>query len=126
MGRGLRAPEGCPTAQSLSAGGRSILAKGAPPLVLRVDTGAIPRDLTVFAAASGEQITGTLADKGHGMFTFFFLKGLEGAAKDASGAVTAKGLYDYLKPRVQDEARRQNRDQEPGLFSQKDPALFRF
>ncbi|HBL15646.1 MAG TPA: hypothetical protein DD417_02485 [Elusimicrobia bacterium] len=108
------------------AGGRSVLAKGARPLVLKVDTGTIPRNLTVFAAASGEQITGTLADQGHGMFTYFFLKGLAGAAKDASGAVTAKGLYEYLKPKVQDEARRQNRDQAPVLFSQDDPDLFRF
>ena len=47
------------------------------------------------------------------MVTYFFLKGLNGAAKNASGEVTAKSLYRYLKPRVQDEARRQNREQTP-------------
>ncbi|MBI4678719.1 MAG: caspase family protein [Elusimicrobia bacterium] len=37
------------------AGGRSVLAKGARPLVANVDTAIVPRKLTVFAAASGDQ-----------------------------------------------------------------------
>ncbi|MDD5657734.1 MAG: caspase family protein [Elusimicrobia bacterium] len=108
------------------AGGRSVLAKGARPLVMKVDAAAAPRNLTVFAAVSGEQITSTLEDQGHGTFTYHFLKGLSGAAKDGSGAVTAKGLYDYLKPKVQDAARRQNRDQEPVLHGSGDGELVRF
>ncbi|MBI3564169.1 MAG: ankyrin repeat domain-containing protein [Elusimicrobia bacterium] len=98
------------------AGGRSVLAKGARPLVVKVNE-AVPASerLTVLAAASGSEITGSLADQGHGLFTYYFLKGLSGAAKNASGEVTPKSLYDYLKPRVQDEARRQNREQTPTL-----------
>ncbi len=108
------------------AGGRSVLAKGARPLVMKADTTAVPPNLTVFAAAAGEQITSTLDDQGHGTFTYFFLKGLGGAAKDGSGAVTARSLHDYLKPKVQDAARRQNRDQEPVLHGQGDQELVRF
>ncbi|MBI5883624.1 MAG: ankyrin repeat domain-containing protein [Elusimicrobia bacterium] len=108
------------------AGGRSVLAKGARPLVTKVEAAAVPRDLTVFAAASGDQITSTLEDQGHGTFTYYFLKGLSGGAKDAKGAVTAQGLYDYLKPKVQDAARRQNRDQVPVLHAQGDRELVRF
>lgn len=108
------------------AGGRSVLAKGARPLVMKVDTATVPNNLTVFAAASADQITSTLEDQGHGAFTYYFLKGLSGGAKDGSGTVTAKGLYNYLKPKVQDEARRQNRDQTPVLHSQGDQELVRF
>lgn len=98
------------------AGGRSVLAEGARPLVMKLDESALPRqNLTLLTAASGDEITATLADQGHGIFTYFFLKGLGGAAKDASGKVTAKSLYDYLKPHVQDEAHRQNREQTPLL-----------
>ena len=112
---------------SLRRGGRSVLAKGARPLVVKVDTGVVPSGkLTVFAASSADQITGTLEEKGHGMFTYYFLKGIGGEARDVAGRVTARGLYDYLKPRVQDEARRQNRDQEPVLRSQGDRELVRF
>ncbi len=98
------------------AGGRSVLAKGARPLVTKVDESVPAADnLTVLAAASGTEITGSLDEQGHGIFTYYFLKGLSGAAKNASGAVTTKSLFDYLKPRVQDEARRQNREQSPTM-----------
>jgi len=97
------------------AGGRSVLAKGARPLVTQAQAANLRENLTMFAAASGDQITSTLEDQGHGTFTYYFLKGLSGEAKDASGAVTAKSLYGYLKPKVQDAARRQNRSQEPVL-----------
>jgi len=108
------------------AGGRSVLAKGARPLVMKAEAVPAPQDLTGFAAASSDQITSTLEDQGHGTFTYYFLKGLSGGAKDASGAVTAQGLHDYLKPKVQDAARRQNRDQEPVLHGRGDRELIRF
>ncbi|MBI5883221.1 MAG: caspase family protein [Elusimicrobia bacterium] len=109
------------------AGGRSVLAKGARPLVLKVDTDPITAgNITIFAASASDQITSTLEDKGHGMFTYYFLKGLGGEARDASGRVTAQGLQDYLKPKVQDAARRQNRDQDPALHGPGSRELVRF
>ncbi|MEK9145722.1 MAG: caspase family protein, partial [Elusimicrobiota bacterium] len=109
------------------AGGRSVLAAGARPLVTKVDEGVVPRgNITLFAAASGDEITGSLDEQGHGMFTYYFLKGLGGAAKDSSGAVTAKSLYEYLRPNVQDEANRQNREQTPRLVGQQDRTIIQF
>ncbi|MBI3552211.1 MAG: ankyrin repeat domain-containing protein [Elusimicrobia bacterium] len=99
------------------AGGRSVLAHGARPLVNKIDAApAEARNTVVFSAASGDEITGTLDDQGHGLFTYYFLKGLAGAAADKSGQVTASGLNDYLKPKVRDEASLHNRDQTPQLF----------
>ena len=98
------------------AGGRSVLAQGARPLVNQVDMGAVPGGkMLLFAAASANEITTTLDEQAHGIFTYYFLKGLGGEAQEASGAVTAQGLYRYLKPKVQDAAARQNRDQTPLL-----------
>lgn len=97
------------------AGGRSVLARGARPLVTKVETAVPASGLLVFAAASGEEITGTLEDQGHGMFTYYFLKGLAGSAKWSSGALTAGRLLEYVKLRVQDAAKLQNRDQTPLL-----------
>ena len=108
------------------AGGRSVMAQGARPLVMKVDAMPAQKNLTVFAAASADQITSTLEDQGHGTFTYYFLKGLGGDAKDPSGRVTAKALYDYLKPKVQDAARRLNREQEPALHGRADSELVRF
>lgn len=108
------------------SGGRSVLAKGARPLVLTSDKVTIPERLTVFAAAEGDQITSTLEEQGHGTFTYYFLKGVSGDAKNTAGAVTAKGLYSYLKPKVQDAARRQNRNQDPVLHIKDDREIVKF
>ncbi len=110
------------------AGGRSVLAQGARPMVVTADPGVFPQGKVVlFGAAQGDEITGGLDEQGHGLFTYYLLKGLAGEAKNTSGAVTMKGLYDYLKPRVQDMARRDNRDQTPVLRGlQQDQVLMRF
>jgi uncharacterized caspase-like protein len=93
---------------------------------LTSDKVTIPERLTVFAAAEGDQITSTLEEQGHGTFTYYFLKGIGGDAKNTAGAVTAKGLYSYLKPKVQDAARRQNRNQDPVLHIKGDRELIKF
>jgi len=103
------------------AGGRSVLAQGARPLITKVDMGEAPAGkLTLLTASSGSQITTTLENQGHGIFTYFFLKGLNGEAQDGRGRITATGLFNYLKPKVQDEARRQNRDQAPTFHTSSD------
>lgn len=92
------------------AGGRSVLAEGARPLVTKSEDLRPAGALTVLAAASGEEITGALDEQGHGMFTYYLLKGL------SSGKRSTKDLIDFIKPNVQDEARRQNREQTPALL----------
>lgn len=92
------------------AGGRSVLAKGARPLVTKVEEGlSAESNVAILAAASGDEITGSYEEQGHGIFTYFLLKGL------TEGRQSGKSLYDYLKTRVQDEARRQNREQTPSF-----------
>lgn len=98
------------------AGGRSVLAKGARPLVMQTSNPVMTSGkITLLAAASKAEITTTLESQGHGIFTYYLLEGLQGAARDRKGHVTAASLHRYLMPRVQDEARRQNRDQTPVL-----------
>ncbi len=95
------------------AGGRSVLASGARPLVTSVDTGGITGGaMTVLTASAANEISGSLDDKEHGAFTYFLLKGLNGESNDFSAA----GLLRYLTPRVQDESRRLNREQTPQLL----------
>lgn len=94
-------------------GGRSVLAKGARPLVAKVDMGPSGGDkVVVLAAAGADEITSTQSADGHGLFTYFFLKSLE----SRKGKASVQELFDDLKPRVQDEARREGRDQTPQLF----------
>lgn len=91
------------------AGGRSVLASGARPLVGKIDGGAVPAKLTVLSASAADEISGSLEAQGHGAFTYFLLEGLN------AGQRTPRALLGYLTPKVQDEARRLNRDQTPQL-----------
>ena len=97
-------------------GERSLLAKGTRPLVSKVELGGLPDKVVALTASDGSEVSGTLESQGHGLFTYFLLKGLNGGALGKDGAVTWKGLHEWLTPRVQDEARRQNRLQTPRLL----------
>ncbi|MDD5168289.1 MAG: caspase family protein [Syntrophales bacterium] len=101
------------------AGGRSVLAEGARPLVMNLEKSfTVPKNVTVLAAASGDQISSTYKEKGHGLFTYFLLKGIQGEGvvkKDGSLAVF--DLFSYLKPQVERIARKQfNNEQTPQLI----------
>lgn len=98
------------------AGGRSVLAKGTRPLVGKIDLGSVGGKVMSLTASSSSQISGTEEAQGHGLFTYYLLRGLNGEAKDGAGAVTVKSLHAYLAPKVQDEAKRVNRDQTPQLL----------
>jgi len=101
------------------AGGRSVLAQGARPLITKIETGGVSPagNLVVFTAASGSEITGSHEDQKHGLFTYFFLKGLRGDADtDHDDWVSIQEEYAYLKKNVAVSARRNLRDQNPQLF----------
>lgn len=112
------------------ASGRSeqadMLIAGARPLFIAVDQ-AIPQDkVTVLAAASGEQLSNYFPEQQHGLFTYFFLKGLGGAADlDHDKKITAQELHAFVKDQVTAQARRMNREQVPSLTApvQGDPVV---
>lgn len=97
------------------AGARSLLAKGARPLVNRISAKAA-RNISVISAASGAQISASYPQGRHGLLTYFLLKGLHGAAdSNKNGAVTTSELLEYARPAVEIEARKQNIEQTPSL-----------
>lgn len=101
------------------AGGRSVLAKGARPLVMNLqDSNILSKNMVVLSASSEEQTSSTYDEKGHGLFTYFLLKGIKNedvVGKDGSLAVS--DLFTYVKPQVERIARRQfNNEQTPQLW----------
>jgi hypothetical protein len=101
------------------AGGRSVLAKGAKPMVISVENPVVATGKTiVLAASSGDQMSSSYEEKGHGLMTYFFLKGLQGYADtDEDGNLNMAELYDYVKGRVEKVARKQyNNEQTPQLL----------
>jgi uncharacterized caspase-like protein len=103
------------------AGGRSVLAKGARPLVMHLQETVLPRNLVVMSAALGDQVSSTYDEKGHGLFTYFMLKGIknEDVARQ-DGSIEVNDLFDYIKPQVERIARKQyNNEQSPQLIETK-------
>jgi hypothetical protein len=104
------------------AGGRSVLAKGARPLVMNLQSSVAPaKNMTILAAASGDQISSTYDEKGHGLFTYFMLKGIKNEdVVKPDGSIKMDDLFGYIKPQVERIARKQyNNEQSPQLIEAK-------
>ncbi|MGV8059521.1 MAG: S41 family peptidase [Smithellaceae bacterium] len=91
------------------AGGRSVLAKGARPLVMMTEAPIINRNMVVLSAAEGSQISTSSPEKGHGLFTYYFLKALNDGKKNIVD------VYEYIKPQVEDDAKALNVRQTPQI-----------
>jgi uncharacterized caspase-like protein len=98
------------------AGGRSVLAKGMRPLVTQAPTELASGKVVSLTAAGANQAAGSMPRQGHGLFTYYLLRGLNGDAADKDGRVTVASLYASLAARVQDEARKAGADQSPQLL----------
>lgn len=101
------------------AGGRSVIAKGMRPMVLSVENPVLAKGrVMVLAASGGSQVSSTYDQKGHGLLTYFFLKGLKGEAdQNRDSRIELRELYEYLRPQVERTARREfNNEQTPQLL----------
>ena len=104
------------------AGGRSVIAQGSRPLVMNLLSNVVlPKNVTVLSASSGDQTSSTYDEKGHGLFTYFMLKGIKNEDVTRSdGSLKIDDLYSYLKPQVERIARKQyNNEQTPQLIESK-------
>lgn len=91
------------------------LLAGTRGIVVSVEHPALAREnMAVFLAARGDQTAGALTEKRHGLFTWFAMQGLRGAA-DADGdrAITVTELEGYLGAQVPRSAALHDREQQP-------------
>jgi hypothetical protein len=80
----------------MSGGG--MIVKNASPLFVNVEHPLLGKDnATIFTASKADQVSNWYPEKKHGLFTYFFLKGLQGAADlDGDGVVTVGEMERYL------------------------------
>jgi len=75
------------------SGGRSVIAKGARPLVMMAESPVLSENAVILRATQGSQISKALKE----------------------GKRTIAEIYEYIKPVVEDEAKRLNVQQSPNL-----------
>jgi len=102
------------------AGGRSVIAKGVRPLVMTVDKFSLPTNTVLFTSTQGSKISTSSPEKGHGIFTYYFLK----AIKDGKRSISE--IFEHIKPQVEDESKLFNIQQSPSLTPPPDKLVGRF
>jgi WD40 repeat protein len=79
-------------------------------------------NIMVYSSARWDQLANEdpMLGGGHGLFTFALVEGLDGAARDESGAVRAERLRDFLRARVTALSSKFMNPQEPQYFRARD------
>jgi hypothetical protein len=103
--------------------GETLLASSRP-IMLKGSESIFPSNFTVITASSLDQISSSSPELKHGIFSFYVMKGLEGAA-DLNGdrKITAGELQTYLAEVVPRQAMKMNRRQEPQFVGDSDRIL---
>jgi hypothetical protein len=92
-----------------------MLLADARPVFMEVDESAT-RNVTVFSASSGSEISSAWPEKKHGLFSYYLMKGMRGDADaNSDNQITVGELGDYVKENVSDMAGMLDREQTPGL-----------
>lgn len=69
--------------------------------------GSLGENVVIFTSSSGEEVSSWYPEQKHSLFTYYFLKGLQGAAdKDEDQTLTAGELQRYIEENVLYMARR--------------------
>ena len=103
-----------------------ILADARPISIVPVESD-VPENFTVFSASSGSEISGSLPEADHGLFSYFLMKGLEGDA-DANNdkKITNGELHSYVRSNVTRQAVRLGREQTPQVQGDENRVLVEF
>jgi uncharacterized caspase-like protein len=104
------------------AGGKSVLVEGARPLAINLQKSLVfSRNMTVLAAASGDQGCSSYQAKGHSLFTYYLLNGIKN--EDVilpDGSLDLGDLFSYVQPQVERVALKKNNSaQSPQLIESK-------
>lgn len=85
---------------------RGPLVRGASPALLKVTDPALHLpNAVVLSASAKDEVANWYWDKGHGVFTYYFLMGLRGHAdRDGDGRVLAGEMGEYLREKVPERA----------------------
>ena len=100
-----------------------FLIKGISPAMLKLKDPEVIRGVSVFSAATKNQVSSWYNDARHGVFTYYFLAGMQGLAdKDGDRKVTYGEMDEYLQENIPGkviEISSGQRDQKPTFIGDK-------
>ena len=96
---------------------QGMIIRNVSPIFLEVKEAGLLGGGITFSSSSGDEVSSWFPEKKHGLYTYYFLKGLQGTADgNRNGVLTAGELQTYLLEQVPYMARRlNNRRQTPQL-----------
>jgi len=103
-----------------------MLFKGISPAMVKVKKEYRgPAGAVVITSASADQVSAWYPEKRHSLFTYYFLKGLQGEAdQDKNGKITVGELSEFLKENVPYMARKlKGLDQQPVIMGNPDDVM---
>lgn len=102
----------------VAARAADLLIKGARPVMFHVEKVRPPSSSIIsINATSIGQISNAFPEKGHGLFTYYLLRGLRGEADmDDDGWTSVKEVYGYVHRNVSRESRRIQQEQTPVIM----------
>lgn len=97
---------------------RQMILADARPVFITVESPLAYKNIVVFSAASGNEISSIYPEMKHGLFTYYFLKGLQGDSDvNRDKKLTIGELFEYTKNKVKIKAGELDREQTPTLLS---------
>ncbi|HOU17775.1 MAG TPA: caspase family protein [Candidatus Marinimicrobia bacterium] len=94
------------------------LIKNISPVMIEIEKEhAVADHIVEFTSSSGDEVSSWFPEKKHSLYTYYFLKGLQGEADQNGDKILTVGeMQYYLVEKVPYEARRlNNRQQTPGV-----------
>ncbi|HEX37722.1 MAG TPA: caspase family protein [Candidatus Cloacimonetes bacterium] len=108
---------------------KGMLIEDISPVFIDVKNPVIAsKNTTVFTSATGEQVSSWYRDKKHSLFSYYFMKGLQGNAdKNKDNRLTVSELQVYIDDNVPYWARREkNLEQTPQVIGDKDRIIVEY
>ena len=107
---------------------RGMLIAKASPLIVTPVTGKFIENMNIFTSASGDEISSWYPEKRHSLFTYFFLRALQGEAdKDKNKSLSFGEIEDYVKENVSFLARKMyGRKQTPKFIGDRNKIIVRY
>lgn len=105
--------DSCYSGQTKSGG---TLLAGARPISMKPTSKLVVPNATIFSASSGVELANSDPSKAHGLFSFYLMKGLEGAADtNKDGIISAQELLSYTRQATLKDSVKMKRPQTPEL-----------